>query len=106
MLKAAVIQNSLDGLPVLRNTVVEGVNHSQGGLAFAQIAGYRLAQNLLGRGQIKHVVHNLKRQSDSPAIGGQISLLGLACSSQHCPQSHRYRKHASSLATEPNESPS
>ena len=74
VLKAAIVEHPLDRLPLAGGAVIDGVDDGERGLAFAQIAGDRLAQDLFGRGQIENVIDNLEGEADRAAIGCKVVL--------------------------------
>src|SRR5579864_116212 len=74
------------------------MDHRHRRLALAQIAGDGLTQHVFGRGQIEHIIDNLKRHAQVVSVAAQSRFLLGGSAAQNCSQSHTYRKQASSLA--------
>ena len=89
VLKAAIVEDALNCLPLARGAVIERVNDGERGFAFAQIAGDGLAKHFFGRGEIEHVVDNLKRKTDRTSVGGKFLFLRFGGTGQHCAEAHR-----------------
>ena len=78
--------------------MIEGVNHGKRCLAFAQVAGHRLAQHFFARRQIQHIVDNLEREPHRTAIRSQARFFGFAGAGQHSAQPHGHGKQTRRLA--------
>ena len=77
---------------------LQSMQHRPGGLAFAQVAGHRLAEHFFGGGQVEHVVDNLERHAEIAAIVGELLLVGFGSLRQNSAQLHAHGKQARRLA--------
>ena len=61
--EAAVGEDGADGLAVGSGATLEGVDDSQGGFAFAEVAGYGFAEDVFGCCEVEDVVDDLEGQA-------------------------------------------
>ena len=66
--EATVGEHGADGFAVGSGAALEGVDDGEGGLAFAQVARDRFAENLFGRRQVEHIVDDLERQAEVASV--------------------------------------
>ena len=76
------------------------MNDRHGHLAFAQVAGDRLAQHAFGSGEIEHVIHNLKCHAKITPVAGNLILLLGSCSAENCAHAHANGEQARRLAVD------
>ena len=85
-LEAEIFEDPANRLAFVRGPVLLGMDHGQGGLTLAQVTGNRLAQHLLGGGQVQHVVHDLESDPQVSAIFPHLFLHLLGGSCQNRPR--------------------
>src|SRR5260370_39059472 len=72
--EAAIRQHGANSFSVRTSPALERMDHSQRRLAFAQVAGNRLAQHIFSGRKVKDVIDNLKREPKIPSIFAKLSL--------------------------------
>src|ERR1017187_4905215 len=91
-IEGAIAQDGFDLVTLRGSAAIESMNHGHGRLAFAQIAGHRLAQHTFGSGEIEYIVHDLERHSQIASVLSQTLLLLEVGASEDAAHSHAYRK--------------
>ena len=71
LVEAAVGEDGADGFAVGSGAALEGVDDGEGGLAFAEVAGYRFAEDVFGGGEVEHVVDDLEGEAGFLAEGAE-----------------------------------
>lgn len=72
--EAAVGEHCSDGFPVCSRPALEGVDDGERGLAFAEVGGYGLAQDVFGGGEVKDVVDDLEGETEVAAVLAELGL--------------------------------
>ncbi len=78
--EAAVGEDGADGFAVGSGAALEGVDDGEGGLAFAEVGGYGLAEDLFGGGEVEDVVDDLEGEAEVAAVFAELGfdLVGVA----------------------------
>ena len=70
--EAAVGEDGADGFAVGAGAALEGVNDGEGGLAFAEVAGDGLAEDVFGGGEVEDVVDDLEGEAEVAAVLAEL----------------------------------
>src|SRR4051812_21972276 len=96
--EAALVEDGFDYSALFRRAPVDRMNHRHGDFAFPQVTGDWFSQNVFRRGEIQHVVDDLKRESQIAAVFAQSVFIGIACAAQYCTKLHGDGEEAGGLA--------
>jgi len=70
--EAAVGEDGADGFAVGTGASLEGVDDGEGGFTFAEVAGYGLAEDVFGGGEVEDVVDDLEGQAKVAAVFAKL----------------------------------
>ena len=66
--EATISEDGTDGFSIGAGAALESVDDGKGGFAFAEVAGYRLAEDIFGGGEVEDVVDDLEGQAEVAAV--------------------------------------
>src|SRR6266851_3078190 len=96
--EGTLFDHSFNHSPFFCCAMLQRMNRSHRNLAFSQIAGHRLSQDLFRGGEVKHVIHNLECHAKIASIAPDLVFLLGSCAAEYGHQPHADRKQAGGLA--------
>ena len=72
--EAAVGEDGADGFAIGASAALEGVDDGEGGFAFAEVAGYRLAEDVFGGGQVEDIIDDLEGEAEVATVFAKLRL--------------------------------
>src|SRR6266849_1997396 len=92
-IEAAISQHGADSFAIGTSPALERMDHSQRGLAFAQIAGHRLAQDIFSSREVKNVIDNLKGKPKIAPVFAKLCFEFVRVAEAMCQRDRRAELH-------------
>src|SRR5579859_3000261 len=98
--EGAFAQYGFNQLAFFRGTTLQGMDDRHGHLPLAQVAGYGLAENFFGGGEVQDIIHDLEGHAQAASEFPDALLLFFGCPRQDRAHSHARGKQAGGLAVD------